>query len=360
MRGIFWEVTARCNLRCKHCYVRDELTAPLSTPAHELGTEDCIKLVEQFDEASVFYVTVLGGEPFCRPDFMTILKRLGEKTFWTSIDTNGTLIDEETARNLASIKIRKLNVSMEGPYAEVNDAIRGTGAFNKAVKGIGYLRDCGVPFRIGMIVSKANYTALEEMAEFCFETGAENAGFSLYVDFPSNRYASLLRLTRKEILEAAQKIREIKKKYPRGFISSDIDGNLAFLSPDLEKRSEPRKLVPCGMGATQLTILSNGDAIPCTYMRDIIVGNVMETHLSQIPATPEFKKIKALRTLTVDEANEQCRSCEWKYFCGGGCRARAYMEYGDLLAPDPHKCLMAKGETYDRSTAQDYILDCHQ
>lgn len=345
MRGIFWEITSRCNLRCKHCYLQNELTGPHNPTNNELNTQDCLKVVEQLDEVNAFRVTILGGEPFTRPDMMTILRHLGEKRFWTRVDTNGTLIDKNAARDLLDTGIKGVNLSLEGPNAETNDTIRGKKSFEKAIQGIKYLQDFGIPFYIGMVVNKMNYTEVEKMAEFCLNIGSKTVTFALYVDFPSNHFSSSLRMGKKEIFTAAKTIDKIRTEYPEGFISSDIHSYLGFFSPEA-KNATNEKFIRCGLGATQLVILSNGDVIPCTYIRDKILGNVMKTPLSDIPLLPSFQEFKELRKITVDKANKQCAACEWRCFCGGGCRGRAYLAHGSLLAPDPQMCLLARGEVH--------------
>ncbi|KYK35159.1 MAG: radical SAM protein [Theionarchaea archaeon] len=349
MRGIFWEVTNKCNLRCKHCYLREELKSPSAEPAGELNTEECMKVVDQLEEASVFFVTVLGGEPFVRSDIMGILQYLGEKKFWTTIDTNGTLIGEDTARKLADIGIKGINVSLDGPDAGINDAIRGKGSLKKVICGINYLRDFGIPFHIAVTICKMNYTEIEKMADFSFQIGAETVKLGLYTDFPQNPLSSSMNLEREELFAVTKTIREIRTKFPKGFISSTFHESVGFFPPESEdaKNVLNSRFVRCGLGATQLVILHNGDVIPCTYMRDKILGNVMEIPLSTIPDTPEFAVFKKLREITIDEANEKCAACEWKYFCGGGCRGQAYLLYHDLLAPDPRKCLSFRGEVDD-------------
>jgi radical SAM protein with 4Fe4S-binding SPASM domain len=343
MRAIYWNLTDRCNLRCKHCYLRDVLISSSEQAPHELGTEDCLKIVDQFEEAKVFFVTVLGGEPFCRPDIMEILRYLGEKRFWTKITTNCTLIDENTAHDLVDAGIREVFVSLEGPLAEVNDVIRGRGSFEKALKGIRHLQDFGMPFSIQMTISKVNYKKIEDMADFCLRIGAEKIFFESFNDFPSKDHvSSFLNLERDNTYAVAQKIAEIRAEYPDGFISSDFDPVFGFLSPHPDSSVKDRRVVRCGLGLTQVGILSNGDVIPCIYMRDIVLGNLMEIRLSGIPITGEFKKIKTLRTLTVDDIEGECRHCEWKYVCGGGCRGRAYLKYNDLSCPDPYMCLLAR------------------
>jgi MoaA/NifB/PqqE/SkfB family radical SAM enzyme len=58
MRKILWELTKRCNLRCRHCYLHSELKSPFVEPPDELGTEECLEIVEQFDEANVLWEEV--------------------------------------------------------------------------------------------------------------------------------------------------------------------------------------------------------------------------------------------------------------------------------------------------------------
>ncbi|KYK35146.1 MAG: radical SAM protein [Theionarchaea archaeon] len=347
MRTIVWEVTVRCNLRCKHCFLYNELESPSTEPVHELSTEHCLRVVEQFEEANVFQVSILGGEPFCRPDIMVILQHLGEKRFWTTVETNGTLIDRDTARDLADTGIKRINVSLEGPDAKINDAIRGKGSFQKAVQGIKCLREFGIPFCIGMTVNKLNYQEIERMAVFCSNIGAEFASFGLYDEFPPTPFSASLSLGREEILVAARDVSKIKEDFPKGFISSNINRNLAFFAPGPKTPIKDERFIRCGLWSKHLSILSNGNVVPCTYMRNIALGNIMETHLSEIPELPAFRKFKELLSITVNEANEKCAACEWKYLCGGGCRGQAYLKYGSILAPDARKCLLARGEICD-------------
>lgn len=345
MRRILWEVTTRCNLRCRHCYLHDELESPLGEPEDELGTKECIKIVEQLDEAKVFLVEIVGGgEPFVRPDIMTILRHMGEKKFWTRIVTNGTLIDNEIAQNLANIRLNKISVSLESPFTEINDTIRGKGSFEKAVRGMNCLRDFDIPFRVQMTVNRMNYNDIEDMVKFCSDIGAQEITLCPYANCPStNPFSASLSLGREEYFSAAKKIDELKKKYSQKFIYSDIDSALKFLSPESKNDRRDKRFHRCDCVVSELTVLYNGNVLPCPLIRDKPLGNLMETPLSEIPTLSTFKQFRNLLGITVDEANEQCRRCEWKYVCGGGCRGQAYLVSGDFMAPNPQMCLLAKG-----------------
>jgi radical SAM protein with 4Fe4S-binding SPASM domain len=349
MRRILWEVTTKCNLRCKHCYLHSELLPPSAEPGDELGTEECLNIVDQFDEANAFLVEVVGGgEPFCRPDIMDILHYMGEKKFWTRVVTNGTLITEEIARDLADIDIQKMSVSLESSDPEINDAIRGTGSFKRAIRGINYFRDFGISFRIHLTVNALNYRNIEETVAFCYDMGAKEITIAAYANCPTtNPFSASMSLGREEHFSAAKKIHELKEKYSQEFVYSDVDKVLGFLSPELKTITTDRRFHRCDCVVSQVTVIYNGNVLPCPLLRDKPLGNLMEIDLSEIPQLPEFKKIKNMLEITVDEANEQCRACEWRYICGGGCRGQAYLVTGNFMAPNPQMCLLAKGEYYE-------------
>ena len=345
MRKILWELTTRCNLRCRHCYLHSELKSPFVEPLDELGTEECLEIVDQFEEANVFLVEVVGGgEPFCRPDIVEILRHLGKKKFWTRVVTNGTLLTEEIAQTLADIDIQRMAVSLESSHPEINDAIRGKGSFKKAVQGIKYLKGYNIPLRIQMTVNNLNYQDLENMVKFCLDLGADEISLNPQVYCPTgNPFSASLSLGREEYFSAARIVAELKRKYSPKYVYSNIDAALGFLSPESKNDQTERRFHRCDCMLSQVTVLYNGNVLPCPLMRDQILGNLMETHLLDLSDVPLSRKFKDLYNITVDEANDECRRCEWRYFCGGGCRGRAYMVTGDYMAPDPHMCLLAKG-----------------
>lgn len=349
MRRIYWEITNMCNLRCKHCYLYDELVSPSSPPSNELDTQQCICVVDQIEEMNTFHLIVQGGEPFARPDIIEILSYMGEKKFWTQVDTNATLIDENIARDLTETGIKHLFVSLEGPNAEINDAVRGMRSFERAIRGIGYLRDFGIPFYTQMTVNKLNYTAIEDIADFSLGIGAKGVAFVIYVDIPSEkRSSSLIDPSKEEAVAASKKMHKIKEKYPKGFIAHDESFDFACLDPESKIGVDDTRFVRCGLGSWTINICNNGDVLPCPLMRDKRLGNVIETPLPEIIETsPEFEAFKNLRKITVEDANEECKACEWKYVCGGGCKGRAYLRYGSVFAPDPHRCLMVRDKIPD-------------
>ncbi|MBU7028158.1 MAG: 4Fe-4S cluster-binding domain-containing protein, partial [Theionarchaea archaeon] len=67
--SIVWDVTSRCNLKCKHCYVEAE-----SQKTEEPSTEEAKAIIDQMKKAKVFTLSFSGGEPLLRDDLFELLE----------------------------------------------------------------------------------------------------------------------------------------------------------------------------------------------------------------------------------------------------------------------------------------------
>jgi len=133
-----------CNLRCTHCFIS---CAPDN---HSFWFLDLDTVGAYLDESKSwgvkeYYFT--GGEPFMNKDLPTMLERtlaIGP----ASVLTNATLLPEKTVRRLAEIDAGspfslELRVSLDGPSADTNDPIRGTGTFERTLQGVQRLVEYG-------------------------------------------------------------------------------------------------------------------------------------------------------------------------------------------------------------------------
>lgn len=126
-----------CNLRCAHCFIS---CAPDN---HSFWFMDRAQVQEHLAESVAlgvkeYYFT--GGEPFMNRDMTAILEdtlALGPAT----VLTNGTLLPPRVVDRLAALAAAstyslELRVSLDGVTEESNDAIRGDGAFRRALEGV--------------------------------------------------------------------------------------------------------------------------------------------------------------------------------------------------------------------------------
>jgi len=165
---IVFSPTQRCNLRCIGCYAAScaetAATVPYDYADRVVG--------EVHDLFGSRFVTISGGEPFMyRSQGRTladIFRKYNDMFFL--VYTNGTLIDDRTAGELASLGNVTPAISVEGFEAQT-DQRRGPGTFKKILKAMERLRQVGVPFGISVTATSKNVELLlgDEFYEFFFE-----------------------------------------------------------------------------------------------------------------------------------------------------------------------------------------------
>ena len=112
LSGTF-ELTPVCNMDCKMCYVR--LSAKQQRSIGPLADADrWLSLARDAQKAGMLYLLLTGGEPFLHPQFRQILEGLHKMGFIISINSNGTLIDENVVEWLKQCPPGRINISLYG------------------------------------------------------------------------------------------------------------------------------------------------------------------------------------------------------------------------------------------------------
>jgi len=120
-------ITNSCNLNCVYCAV----SATKNVPG-DLSLDEWKAVVDELAQLKVFHLLISGGEPFIRPDIVSILTYILQLPFRISINTNGTCMDEAAVLPLAETnRLDNFQISLDGPNADVHDYIRGKGSFAK-------------------------------------------------------------------------------------------------------------------------------------------------------------------------------------------------------------------------------------
>jgi AdoMet-dependent heme synthase len=126
-----------CNLRCHHCFIS---CSPENHSFWFLSREEVRRALDESVQLGVKEYYFTGGEPFMNREMEGILEdtlALGPAT----VLTNATLIPERRATKLAELAnaspyTLELRVSLDGITREMNDAIRGEGAFDRCLEGV--------------------------------------------------------------------------------------------------------------------------------------------------------------------------------------------------------------------------------
>ncbi len=125
---ISWEITHRCNLRCKHCYTFDALTNR-DTGLPLKAKLDLLKKISTEHPGATLHL--LGGEPLLSEHFVTVLEHAFNLGLKIDVTTNGSISDQNTIQALLE-HTTNLYVSIDAHTPELNDNIRGKGSYAKA------------------------------------------------------------------------------------------------------------------------------------------------------------------------------------------------------------------------------------
>lgn len=168
-------VTNRCNLACRHCFVfRDG--NPNQTPARvrdEPGDDAFLEALAALrDRHGIVSMLWMGGEPLLRRRLLARGVALFERN---TITTNGTVPLVDFGPQVLYV------VSLDGPE-DVNDALRGTGTYRRVLRNLDRLpADFASPVQVQCVVTRRNQHRIAELACGLRDSRIGWLTFSFYV-----------------------------------------------------------------------------------------------------------------------------------------------------------------------------------
>lgn len=326
--------TLACNLRCSHC-----LVSAGNKLEEELSTDEIKGVIDEAVELGVkrFYIT--GGEPFIKGGIFELIRYITvEKERELIVLTNATLFNDEHIRSLEKLKSPRLiiQVSLEGPNAEIHDKIRGKGSFDRAVEGIKRLVGIGIIPIVSTAVSRYNKNAIKETSEFISGLGVKD--HHILWMHARGRGASNM----DELFVPSEKVTEIMRDVRNLYKERDIivDNEESLKSRVRYKRGRKNDL--CNNCYEKICVNADGHVYPCGSLNGDIAfdaGSVREHSLKDIWLKSEVMRCGRENSVM---KKTQCISCYLRFFCGGGCTSHAYYGSevetgkGSIEALDPY------------------------
>jgi mycofactocin radical SAM maturase len=330
--NVTWEITRRCNLRCIHC-----LSASRDESPRELGFDECRAIVDQLAALKVFEINFGGGEPLLKDHFLPLLRYIHAKGIVTCISTNGTALTDAALACFAGSPLVNVQVSLDGATPEVNDSIRGEGAFERAIRGIERLAGKNIPLSINSVVTSLNFGQLDRLKAMAASYGARLRVSRFRPSGRARQSWGMLKL-------APAQLRELS-----GWLGADPDvftGDSFF--PVTAGGRRQTGLDMCGAGKMTACIDPVGDVYPCAFLQEkaFCGGSLRKTSFKDIwDNSAAFEIFRRLEPAS-------CRRCPRFDSCHGGCPAVAYFVSRDLDSADPECLASWSGETPSQCHSQ--------
>ena len=310
-------------MACAHCFV--------SKDNREMTLETGRQVLERLFDLAVEHghpgvkIKYAGGEPTMRWDLVVALHEIASRLSCQSglplteiLVTNGAALSRSRLEYLQTTNIQ-LSISLDG-FGEGHDRqrpfVNGLPSFERTFKSVQTSLQMGMRPFLTITLTCLNLADLPALTEFALEN---RLFLNLNFYRPQNSTDPLV-ADHADLIKSIQKTFEVihhhMPEYP--FLDKLIDRS------NFNAAHEHT----CGAGIHYLSIDYDGRALPCHMLSGANQPGIRLETLSQV-------HFDDFANPTVDK-KEGCSSCEWRYWCAGGCPILARISNGPPESRSPY------------------------
>ncbi len=321
------ELLPLCNMDCKMCFAK--MTREQMEAHHPLiPADEWIALGKQLIECGTIFMLFTGGEPFIYPDFKKVYEAYIRMGFIVSINTNGTLINEEIVAYLAANKPRRLNITLYGASDETYGRLCGNPkGFTQVMRAIKLLKEADIDIKFNCSLTPHNIAEQEEIYRISEELDIPiEMGFYM---FPPVRENNIGNVAYRLSAQDAAKARFVfeKMKYKEQFHDACVYSLERYEQYKQTKDYEPG--YSCRSGNSVFWINYDGTMSACTFTTDFSVD---------VFARPFHESWQELLDhVGSSYMPKECHECKERLLCGV-CAAACQSESGDVGAVPRYYC----------------------
>ncbi|MFC2007609.1 radical SAM protein [Chloroflexota bacterium] len=341
---VVWNYTRQCNLNCLHCYA----SADNQKSPEEMDTTTGKAFIDDLVDFGVPVVLFSGGEPLLRKDFFELAAYAKERGRRIAISTNGTLITDQTAREISDIGFAEVGISLDGIGAN-NDHFRGKkGAFQSALAGIRNSLAAGLRVSLRLTITRFNYQEIPAIFQLIEDEGIQRACF--YHLAYSGRGDSLQEedISHSQTRDVVDLIcHHTVDLHERGLskeiltVGNHADGVYLYLKLREQDPARAENVLDLlrrnggnNSGIKIGAVDDLGNVHPDQFWWHYTLGNVQQKKFGDIwtdTSEPLLQGLKNRKGLL----KGRCASCQHLDICNGNLRVRAEAVYDDVWAEDP-------------------------
>lgn len=340
---VVWEPTRACDAGCINC-------RPAADPRRnqfELSTEEGFRLIEQIAALSPRSFVFSGGDPLKRPDIFNFIEYADALGLHPSLTPAATqLLDDEAVIELKRAGLSLFSVSLDGPTAEIHDAVRGVaGSFEQSLRAIRCANRIGLAVQINTQITPSILKEIPRMADVLQDLDVR----AWNVFLPAHQ-RGIEPITAAQIEVAFEALYESWKRVNYDVTTTEATHFRRYVVQQrLEEKLKDLDAVEREMRGIPLEDLRR--ATIGRAIRDVSHNFVFISHLGDVSPSPFLPlsagnvRKQSLVDIYRDSAlfsdfrdtgklKGKCGLCDFHELCGGS-RARAYSMSGDFFAPDP-------------------------
>ena len=319
--GLLAELTYACPLHCPYC------SNPLNLADYrdELTTAEWQRVLAEARELGVLQVHLSGGEPLQRRDLAEIVRSASGLGLYTNLITSAFGLSSRRAEELRTAGLDHVQISVQADEPILSDRIAGTTSFGRKIAAAGLVKKLGWPLTLNVVLHRHNVDRVARILDVAEDLGADR------IELANTQYYGWARHNRDGLLPSRAQLERAEMVVRAAHERLKGRMEIIYVIPDYYSRY-PK---PCmgGWARRQLTVVPNGDALPCPTAHDLPLprASVREHSLAWIwQRSALFRRFRG-----TDWMPEPCRSCDRRELDFGGCRCQAFLLTGDAARTDP-------------------------
>lgn len=322
-------VTNRCNLACSYCYVQKN-DESMTTATGHVAIDALVRsaLAYQYSAIKLKYA---GGEAALVLDTVFDLHDYAVRRCESSgLKLRAVLLSNGLGllgKDLVGLQARgiRVMVSLDG-LDDAHDRQRpshsGQSTVHKVLAAIEALQEAGISPHLSITVTAQNCARLDRIVHYAINRGL-SFSFNLCRAHTSVHENAVLQGSPERLIcGLRQAFQVIGERLPRSSVVGTILDRGHLLAPHTSA---------CGVGQDYIVIDHNGAISKCHMVMDAAVAHISDD-----------QPLQMLRQSSVGPHNPPvtskvgCQSCQWRYFCTGGCPLETYRSTGHYDARSPY------------------------
>lgn len=324
--SLLYEVTARCNLDCAHCYNVWKGGVPYAK--EELLTGAALDLVRKaVREFNCTHLTFTGGEPTLRADLEELVRAAKSVCEGVNLITNGTLLSEDRTKSLLDAGVSLFELALNSADRDRHNRMAGNiDCFDQVTRAAAGIRSHGAEVVFVFVGTSENIDDWEDALQLGIALGAQGFLFNRYNagggchDHPEALMPSLAQV--RHALGIAERY---ASEYGVG-IGASVPVPPCLIDP----ADFPHVVLgscPVGTGRAYWTVDPLGNVRPCNHSPTIL-GNILHQSFRCIKRSRKLAEFKNAHP-------PSCLACDMRQACHGGCKAAAQACYGSPAVREP-------------------------
>lgn len=315
------ELTNRCNLKCSYCYANSG-----GDNSTDLGIDIWKEVIAGFRYLGAEKILLSGGEPTLYPGLTELLHYCREIGLLPGLVTNGLALNDRIIGALLDAKAF-VQLSLDSVHADAYFAARGVPCVQTVLANLERLQQANIEVQISCTVTNITRHTVVDLIEYALCHGIQSVRVGEFV--PTGRGERHKGLMPSSLYPVYHALYEMQKQH---YLFVSIDLIESWLLPMFFKTK--KEFFCNSMRGCAIQVKSDGEVSFCDYAPQ----TASSANITRMSLQNAFDRLRAAlgdRLVSVHDISG-CSGCQFKFICGGGCRALAYATSGQWRGPHPY------------------------